>query len=59
MSADAVMYFFMFTLKKYLMLKIFFLKFNVLYALKTHFNCFNSHVNNLDNDMERTQLFFN
>ena len=32
------------------------LKFNVLYILKTHFDCFNSQVNNLD-DMNR-KIFF-
>ena len=35
------------------MLKIIFLfKLNVLYVIKTHFDCFNSQVNNLDS-MER------
>ena len=32
------------------------LKFNVLYIRKTHFDCFNSQVNNLD-DMNR-KIFF-
>ena len=49
--------FLMFTLKKYFMLKkYFFLNFKVLYVLKTHFEYFNSQVNNLD-DMEREQIF--
>ena len=30
---------------------------HLIYVLKTHFFCFNSHVNNLD-DTEREQLFY-
>ena len=44
--------FFMFTLKKYFMLKNpYFFKLYY-YVLKTHSDCFNSHVNNLD-EIER------
>ena len=39
------------------MLKNLIFKFKFLYVLKTHFYCFNSQVNNLD-DMEREQLFY-
>ena len=47
-TRQRMLYFFMFTLKKYF-------KFKVLYVLKTHLDRFNSQVNNLD-DMEREQL---
>ena len=48
----------MFTLKKHFILQNpFFLQYKILYVLKTHFDCFNSQVNNLD-DMEREQLFY-
>ena len=44
------------TLKQYVMLKKFFFYNSKSYKiLKTHFNCFNSEVNNLD-DMERAQI---
>ena len=46
--------FFIFTLKKYFLLRDPF--FNI-QSFKTHLDCFNSQVNNLD-DMEREQLFF-
>ena len=39
------------------MLKNPFFKFKVLHVLKTHFDCFNSQINNL-NDMERQQIFY-
>ena len=45
------------TLKKYSMLKNHFFNPKVFYVFKTHFDCFNSQVFNLDN-MERGQIFF-
>ena len=49
MLADAIIFLlFMLTLKKILFF---------LYVLKTHLDCFNSQVNNLD-DMEREPLFY-
>ena len=50
-SVDVII-FFMFTLRKYFMLKNNFLKYKVLYVLKTHFNYFNNQVNIFD-AMER------
>ena len=57
MSADSII-FFTFTLKKYFMLNNpFFNSKCYMNVLKTHFDCFNSRVNNLD-DMEREQRFY-
>ena len=43
--------------KNILVIKNPFFKFKVLYVLKTHFDWFNSHVNNLE-DMARELLFY-
>ena len=48
---------FFFNSKSYMFLKHLKKKVKLLYVLKTHFDCFNGQVNNLD-VMEREQLFY-
>ena len=55
MSADDIIFFFMFTLKKYFMLKNSIFKIQSLIFLQAHFDCFNRQVNNLDG-VKRQQL---
>ena len=56
MYADVVIFFFDIHSKTCFMLRYAFFKFDVLYVLKTHCDCFNSQVNNFDS-MEREPLF--